>query len=262
MTAAEIALTETLRRLWKNWATILSLRQVSDVAIPIAARPLATIHRDFVDQISIDPQYKKIIVNLDGSEATWDEDTKNILRTAMTAGVMTSAKAAVDAASIVFAHSVLDDTAWSYLRVCALACPADWEAIIAKKQISLASVREKSFEAVRNEKIKEKLDELERKPLLEKVELLLQLCKPPETYAPVNNYVYDRDRLRQIDEVRNGIIHKDGMGKTLDNIEDDLDFVQKTAIYFLALVNLRYGVQVVATLGPLIPEESEEGLPF
>jgi hypothetical protein len=134
------------------------------VAIPVAAKPLATIHRDVVDQISIDPQYKKVIVNLDGSEATWDEDTKNLLRTAMTAGVMTSAKAAIDAASIVFAHSVLDDSAWSYLRVCALACPKDWEPIIAEKKVSFADL-EQSRDAIRHEMIWGKIEQMERESL-------------------------------------------------------------------------------------------------
>jgi hypothetical protein len=67
--------------------------------------------------------------------------------------------------------------------------------------------------------------------------------------------LYDRDRLEEIDGVRNSIIHKDGIGKTLDNIENDLDFIRKTANYLLALVNRRYGVQVIATLGPLPPED-------
>jgi hypothetical protein len=254
MTAAEVALTATFRRFWKNWATILSLRQVADVAIPIAAQPLSAIHRDFVDQLSVDPQYKKIIVNLDGSEATWDDDTKNLLRTAMTAGVMTSAKAAIDAASLVFAHSVLDDSAWSYLRVCAIACPADWEPIIAEKKVSFADLG-RSLDAIRHDMIREKIERMERESLLKKVDLLFQLCRPPKDYAPVNDYVYDRGRLEKIDDARNGIIHKDGIGKALDDIEDDLDFIRKTANYLLALVNRRYGVQVVATLGPLPPED-------
>jgi len=243
METAEHVLSETFARFMKNWAFITSLRQVADVALPIAEEPLAAIHSNFVEHASVDPQLKKILVNLDGSETAWNEGVKNLLRTNMTAGVITSARAAIDAASLVFAQSVLDDSAWAYLRVCSLASPADWEQIIAERKVSFSDLR-KSSDVIRNEMIQDKLQNLERDSLLKKVDLLFQLCTPPRDYRPINNYAYDRDRLEKIDDARHRIIHRDGMGKTVANIDDDLDFILKTANYLLALVNNKYGVQL------------------
>src|SRR5256885_7936995 len=124
MPTAEDVFSETFARFMKNWAFITSLTQVADVALPVAEEALAAIHKDVIEHMSTDPQYKNIIVKLDGSEATWGDGTKNLLQTGMTESAITNAKAAIDAASLVFAQSVLDDCAWSYLKVCSLASPA------------------------------------------------------------------------------------------------------------------------------------------
>ncbi len=51
------------------------------------------------------------------------EDILQILQTQMTEGVIINAHAAIDASSLVMAQSILDDFAWSYLKVCALIAP-------------------------------------------------------------------------------------------------------------------------------------------
>lgn len=261
MKTAEDVLSETFARFMKNWAVITSLRQVADVAHPIAEEALAAIHTDLVEYMSVDPQYKNIIVKLDGSETTWGEGTKKLLRTGMTEGAITNARAAIDAASLVFAQSVLDDCAWSYLKVCSLANPADWEPIIAEKKASFAAYSGKPHDVLRDEMIKEKLEQLERDSLVKKVDILFQLCMPPKGYAPLNNYAYDRDRLEKIDGARHAIIHRNGMGKPVANIDDDLDFISKTTKYLLALVNHKYGVQlnISKVFNLPIPPETAQG---
>lgn len=244
MPTAEDVFSETYGRFIKNWAFITSLRQVAEVALPTAEEALAAIHADFVERASIDPQYKKIIVNLDGTEAAWGDEVKKLLGAGMTQNAIANATTAINAASLVFAESVLDDCVWSFLKVCSLVSPADWEQFIANRKVSFASFCGKTREAVRAEMIEEKLTQIERDSLLGKIDLLFQLCTPPKGFAPIRNYVYDRDRLAKIDDARHGIVHRDGLGKPVAGIDDDLDFISKTANYLLGIVNQKYGVQL------------------
>ena len=191
--------------------------------------------------------YKKLIVKPDGAETGWGDDVKNMLRTGMTESAITNASTAIDAASIVFAQSILDDCALSYLRVSALANPADWDSIIQGKKVAYSSLG-KPAEDIRTELIHDKLEQLERESLLKKVDLLFILCPPPRNYSPIDNYAFDRDRLEEIDERRHGIIHRNGMTESLTNIEDDLEFISKTANFLMGLVNQKYDVR----LNPLL----------
>lgn len=243
MPTAEDVFSETFTRFMKNWTFITSLRQVADVALPIAEEALGAIHTDFVERASVDPSLKNIVVKLDGGETTWGEEFKRMLRTGMTESAIKNARAAIDAASLVFAQSMLDDCALSYLRVCALANPADWEPMIQEKKVAYSSVGNPP-EEIRAELIKGKLEQLEWESLLKKVDLLFQLCTPPKGYAPISNYNFDRDRLEKIDKTRQGIIHRDGMAQSLDNIDQDLEFISKTANFLMGLVNQKYDVRL------------------
>jgi hypothetical protein len=257
MPTAEDIFTGTFMRFMKNWTFITSLRQVADVALPIAEESLGAIHTDFVERASVDPNYKNIFVSLDGSETGWGDNLKDLLRKGMTESAITNAKAAIDAASLVFAQSILDDCALSYLRVCALANPTHWDPIIKEKKVAFSSVV-KPPEEIRMELIEDKLDLLEWESLLKKVDLLFQLCSPPENFAPINNYKYDRNRLEQIDDRRHGIIHRNAMTEPLANIDEDLDFISKTANFLMGLVNQKYDIRLNPAMMFNLPDPRAE----
>jgi hypothetical protein len=94
----------------KNWSVITSLRQVAEVGLPYAEKALAEEHAAAVHFISNDPQYQKIFV---GNDKPFSPELAEFLQTGMTKTAITNARAAADAASIVFAQSMLDDCAWS-----------------------------------------------------------------------------------------------------------------------------------------------------
>lgn len=254
---AEDVFSETFSRFTRNWTFIVSLRQFGDVTFPFAKEVLGQIHTDYIERISVDPEYRKLIVKSDGGEPSWDENVKMLMRTGMTELVVANAKAGIDAACLVFAQSILEDCAWSFLRTCSLASPADWEPIISDKKVSYTDFSGRTSEAIREELIHDKLDQLERESLLKKVDLLFRLCSPPTGFAPIGGYAFDRDRLENIDRARQAIIHRDSLGKPVANIDGDLEFISRTANYLMALVNRRYGVQlnILKVFNLSIPQE-------
>lgn len=241
---AEALFSQTLGRFMTNWAYVMSLRQFSDVAIPLAEEALATIHDAAVETIAADPDYSKVIVNLDGTPSSWSDELKAFLRSGMTRTAISNSKVAIDAASLVFAQSMLDDAALSYCHVCAMIAPDDWAGLLDLKKVDYAALRAKSVETIRDELLASVLKQLERESLMKKVDTLHVLCKPTEGFAPIGNYTYKRERLDEIDNKRHRIIHADGLKSPLVDVEADLQYILKTSNYLMALVNHRYQVQI------------------
>ena len=169
---------------------------------------------------------------------------KELLGTGLTDLVVTSAGAATDAALLLLAHSILDDCAISYCRVCALAKPDDWDGFIEKRNVEFQSVKANTIEAIRKELIDSRLKALEKESLPEKIEMLHRLCKPPQNYAPLRDYSYDRETLKRIDLDRHKVVHYSGFTNAAPNLQEDLEFMGKTAWYLMGLVNQSYGLKI------------------
>lgn len=244
MTTAEELFTDTFRRFMANWNVIISLRQVSGAVMPVAEDIVATMHRNFLTEFAQDPRSERILLNKDGTHSPMSADVQAIIRQCMTDTALTQANAAIDAASIVFAQSILDDCAMAYCKVCALAKPTDWESQLDNRKVNFSQLREKPYENLRQDLIDGRLAQLERESLITKIDLLFNLCQPPRDFDPIGNYVYDRERLLRIDGQRHRIIHQNGFGEKLADVDSDLEFVSKTASYLMSLVNHRYGVQI------------------
>ncbi|MGA3373167.1 MAG: hypothetical protein ABSC48_15545 [Terracidiphilus sp.] len=244
MEDSEAIFSEAFGRFWSNWSYIMSLRQVAEVALPIAREALTPIHAQAVDTIAADPEYSKLFIKLDGTQSPWNEKLKEFLCAGMTNTAIANSRAAIDAASLVFAQSMLDDSAWSYCRVCALIAPKDWEQFLEKKTVDYASVRDHTADAIRDELLTKKLKELEYKSLLEKVGMLFRLCKPPANFAPIEDYTFDQKRLEAIDNRRNQIIHGNGIKVLMTDLDSDLEFVRRTSHYLMAMVNQRFGLRL------------------
>jgi hypothetical protein len=244
MPTAEELFTDTFRRFMANWNVIISLRQVASAVLPVAEPIVAEQHRDFLAAFAQDPRSEKIFVNRDGSHSPLNSEVQAIIREGMTNTALTQANAAIDAASIVFAQSILDDCAMAYCKVCSLAKPDDWEQQLDKRKVDFSQLREKPYEAVRQELIEFRLAQLERESLMAKVDLLFTLCQPSREFDPIGNYAYDRERLLTIDAQRHRIIHQNGFGEHWADVDSDLEFISRTANYLMALVNHRYGVRI------------------
>jgi hypothetical protein len=121
MLTADDVFSETFGRFTRNWTVMSSLRHVMEKGSPYAEMALDIENAALVEMLATDPEYKKIIVNIDGSDKPLSEETKDFLRAGTTKTAITNARTVVDAASLVFAQSILDDCAWSYCRVCSLA---------------------------------------------------------------------------------------------------------------------------------------------
>jgi hypothetical protein len=96
----------------------------------------------------------------------------------MTDKSVTAFESALDAASLIFSHSLLDTAALDWCRVCALACPDDFMRYIGNRKYTLAELQAASFAELREKAIGRRLETLERESLLKKLDILFALCHP------------------------------------------------------------------------------------
>jgi len=162
----------------------------------------------------------------------------------MTEETVRQAQVPVDAASIVFAHSFLDGAAFDYCRVTILVVLRDWESVVDQRQVKLSEVRELGYDQALKRKLDEFLERLERESLLKKADLLFARCQPPEKWSPTHDYAYDRDRLQRLDDYRHEVIHGERLGKGIGNADAEVDYLMRTVLFLMGLVNLRYKVMI------------------
>jgi hypothetical protein len=158
----------------------------------------------------------------------------------------TTFESALDAATLIFAHSVLDSGAVDWCRVCALAAPDDFLPFIGRKKVTLADVQAAASVAeLRAPALQGYLDSLARTPLLNKLDLLFSLCRPSPTFVGIDeNYRYDRERIIALDKLRHDYVHHGGLGVRLPQGDADLSFLHGTEQFLAVLVCHRYGLQL------------------
>jgi len=244
---AEDLFTETFRRFTNNWTIIGSFRQVAEAGLPYAEQVLAVQHSVFVETFAQDTEYKNIFIPLDDSGKHMSSEAKKLIQTGMTTEAMTNARTAIDAASIIFVQSILDDCAWSYCKVSALANPKDWERHVDAKQVPLQTVREKEYDSILRELIDARIAKLEHESLLDKIDMLFRVCPPPKNTGIVNKYSYDRNTIQRIDDVRHRIIHSSGFAEPITNAAEDIEYFCNTALFLMAIVNRKYNLRIDPT---------------
>ncbi len=121
--------------------------------------------------------------------------------------IKANAKKALDAAAIVYAHGILDASAYGYLEVLSLASSESFRIYTAGKQVSLSDVESKSYEQLHKEKIKEFMKKtVENKSLIYKLDKLHEITKPTNTQMNPE-HKYERKRLVKFDKARHNIVH-------------------------------------------------------
>lgn len=155
---------------------------------------------------------------------------------------VTAFESALDAASLIFLHSILDTAAFDWCRVCAVACPDDFMPYIGNRQFTLTEVQAASFSELREKAICRHLETLERESLLKKLDILCALCHPPPSL--LQNYSYDRKRIVDLDTLRHDYVHRGWVGGRLPQGDDDLVCLLNTTSFLFHLVTQRYGIRL------------------
>jgi hypothetical protein len=241
MTDGELLFNQIFTRWINREGFIRSFRRTSLTAMKEATRTIEKENARFVDELMTDPDLEKLFFDKAAFFETMPPDKIVEFMTQMT---VSQAQIAVDAASIVFAHSFVDGAVLDYCRVTALVAPRDWESVIDQRQVPLSDVRAANYEQILKRKLDEFFAQLERESLLRKMDHLFARCKPPEKWSAMHGYVFDRERLEKLDRYRQEVIHGNGPVQALADAGAEVDYLMRVTLFSQGLVNLRYGLRL------------------
>ena len=241
MTGAEKLFTITFFAATSRWSGIYNFRTVAEAGLKHAALVISSKHRENAAEFLYSPEYAKIWTKgKPPPELSLDSMTAQ-----MTEKSLYEFQASLDAASIVFAHSIIDNAAFEYCRIISLIAPYDWAQFIERKKIEIGETKDSTYEEIFRQKLEQYLlKEFEKQSLLKKIDRLFELCQPPAHFKPIRTYTWHRKRVEDFDNLRHDIVHGTGPLFTVPNIDEDLWYQMQTTNFLMTLVNERYGLKL------------------
>jgi hypothetical protein len=159
----------------------------------------------------------------------------------MTFYVVTEAQASIDAASLVFAHSILDDIASECCSISFQAAPGEWAPTIEQRKVPLGQVKDRNYQQLLLSMGADYVEQLKHDPLMKRLDIINQHCQPTAAFSWKGQpYAYDRDRIQRLDDSRHAIVHAPSVGKSLPDIEEELSFLHATSQFIIWMVCERY----------------------
>jgi len=241
----------------KGFSTVASLRRVSSSIAPYAQAAIlpdaTSLAQLFLTESGLRSAFggnaDLVIATLGGMEG---------ITQGFVSQHLSAYEAAIDGASLILAHSVLDSAVYEYCRVTATARPADWESLVEGRKVAMSSLKGSCYEDLLEAKVAEFVKDFERESILKRADRLLAICQPEATSS--KGYKYSRERLQQLDDLRHSIVHGRSAYSRLPGIDNDIYFLQATNYFFYNLVMTRYQLPIDSeTLLRAAHVEKQEG---
>jgi hypothetical protein len=119
---------------------------------------------------------------------------------------------------------------------------------VKKKPLDLEAVMKRGLDDVVASFVREKIWSIRRsESLIYKTDLLLEICKPS---GPPSNptYKFDAPKLKAIDKLRQDIVHGDLLGTAIADIDEKLEYLRNTWMYFFMLMHETFGLRLDMTV--------------
>jgi len=227
----------------KRWGLITSFRDFSKLGAPLArTEHFEQVARLFLSDLNL---IKPMFPDLESSGKSPEEYLGKFFAEA-TKKSEKQFRIAVDAASLVFGHSIVESCAANYCRLIAFIDPDSWESQVGNKKVSIGSYKDIEYTELLVNAINNYMDnDFEQLSMVIKVETLIGKCGGAKSVPETDLFMYDADRTRRIHKQRNSVVHTDEELPGFDNIEDDLFYLQlMTFPFFTLLMNTKYGLQI------------------
>ena len=246
MTSAEQAekiFTQVFLNLTRRHSDMLTFRRLADLGKPAAISTLHDEQLELAQDILTNPAYDEVFKDRKAAVEFFGGPAKMAVMTA--AQEIQKYSRIVDAASLVFLHSAVDASVSDLCRVTLLLDPASWESYVLSQTVTLGEAKMVGVASLTSGKLDGHLKSLERQSISKRIERLFAVCKPEDDFAPVGGgFKFDLERLGRLDEQRHNVVHGEGYRDFEGLLNEDLEFLVKSGLFLVSMVNMRYEVKI------------------
>jgi len=173
------------------------------------------------------------------------EKTARWLSEKLTEQTVKNASSSVDAASMVFAHSILDEGLSSFVEITGEVASDYWKEKIGGRKIEVAALNDQTLEQLLRTMIRKEVATIQRnESLIGKCQLLHAICKPCTGISASGDYKFEGATVSELDKLRQDIVHGDLLGQEIENVQSKLDYLRQTWNYFFVMMHNSFGLRI------------------
>jgi len=241
MTEAERILHDAIMRLLKSWTLISPLRRCFEAGLPAAKINIERESNDYFARVFRIPEVAAHV----GAPRS-GIPAQEIARQAREWAAQTTERASimVRATELIFHHSMVDAAASDCCRAITLLDPSGSDRYLREQQVKLGQLLEGTTEQVFAEARSRFAKQLENKSLPNRADWIHAMCRPSRGTVILQDYAYDRERLKRLDDARHDAVH--GMGPSASDrvTDEDVQFLSPTGVYLCQLVMHAHGIEL------------------
>jgi hypothetical protein len=143
-------------------------------------------------------------------------------------------------ATLVFAHTIVDEAFSECCEVSFLASSSDWYPFVGERKVKLGNLKNGSADSLHWQEAQEFVRQLSRESMLKRFDFLHKICVPKLTEPELITAWIKREQLEDFDLLRHRVIHGKSFAKPVAKVEDQIHFAMMAGISILLLVNQTY----------------------
>lgn len=153
-----------------------------------------------------------------------------------------SAKAAADAAALIYAHAILDAVIFKLCTVSVSLNPSAWTTEIQRRQITFSDLQSNTTDEVQKKLLEQYLSQLERESLPHKCDTVFRVVKPSNLRGVLRGFKYSRERLASLDLLRHDLVHKLMFHRKIRQTQAKVNYLFNIGHFLVNLVARSHGL--------------------
>ncbi len=165
----------------------------------------------------------------------------------VTSALADNASRGVEAAALVFTHSMAEELLMDLCRILAEVDRAPWEQKVENRKVTLHDLRERGQEEMSRELVEGYLTELSKESIVKKADALLSVLQPDDIGSIIPGLQFDRESLEEVDTLRHECAHRE-IKKEIPDLQGNIALLENVVRLFIKLAEQKHNLRLMDLL--------------